>query len=114
MNILQGEISDDVSHNLTTQIIELCITASTIDSLQIPAKEILKILTPKQPLFKIKDNVLIMINEYTFYKTVVEDIRYYRHNINGQSITEIEYEVMNNSYDCPMKVWISQEKTFKA
>ncbi len=95
-----------------TDVIKLCQELMLDTVYANRAKNILAKLMPDEMKYNINDIVSVAYNEYTFYSTVIEDIRCYGSNHKGYPKIEIEYLVNVNIYDCPVKRWIPQIKIF--
>lgn len=95
-----------------TDVIKLCQELILDPVYANRARNILTKLMPDKIKYDINDNVSVAYNEYTFYSTVIEDIRYYESSYRGYPKIEVEYLVSVNIYDCPVKQWIPQIKIF--
>lgn len=95
-----------------TDIIKLCRELMLDTVYADRAKNILAKLIPDEIKYDINDIVSVAYNEYTFYSTVIEDIRCYESRFKGYPKIEVEYMVNVNIYDCPVKQWIPQIKIF--
>ena len=95
-----------------TEVIKLCQELMLDSVYANRARNILAKLMPDKIKYDINDNVSVVYNEYTFYSTVIEDIRCYESNHKGYPKIEVEYLVNVNIYDCPVKQWIPQIKIF--
>lgn len=95
-----------------TDIIKLCQDLLTNPIYSERAKCILTRFIPDKIRYNILDEVTVAYNEYTFYNTVIEDVRCHEFNDKGYLSFKIEYLVKVNIYDCPLKKWIPQNKIF--